>query len=72
MAFWDNWFKVSCSRCAQMFKKDELIALDDGRSVCATCNEALEVEAKERAAELELRRAEEEAMREALLNRTYK
>ena len=72
MAFWDNWFKVSCSRCAEMFKKDELIPLDDGRSVCAPCNEALAEEAKAKAAEVEARRKEEEAMREALLNRTYK
>jgi len=68
MAFWDNWFKVDCQECKERFDKEEL-SVYDGRDMCGPCQTKLfEKNAKE-AAELEIRRADEERARAKLLDR---
>ena len=71
MAFWDNWFKVDCSRCRQPFKKEELMAFEDMK-ICAPCHEAIEEERAQREKERLERLAAEEAARQALLDRPFK
>ena len=70
MAFWDNWFKVPCEECAEKFKIDELVPLDD-RQVCTKCHLAVLEDRRAKEAERLARVAAEEAARDRLGDRNF-
>jgi len=68
VAFWSNWFKTPCEECGNKFDKDALLSFEE-RRVCSDCHDSILDERRTKEEERAKRVAEEEAARQALLDR---
>lgn len=62
MAFWSSWFAPTCASCGQKIVGAEPVT-HDGQKLCPACHAKVLEAAAKKQAEIEARRAAEEAAR---------